>query len=50
MSGFKGEIFKQGGGHHLLSRIQKTDVEYRKVQFLSLVKRARSSGTAYSLS
>ncbi|AST81205.1 TPA: 6-pyruvoyl tetrahydrobiopterin synthase [Citrobacter freundii] len=40
VSGFEGEIFKQGGGHHKFSVRQKTAVGYRKVHFLSLTKTA----------
>ena len=36
VSGFEGEIFKQGGGHYLLSRMRKTAVGYRKEEILSL--------------
>jgi hypothetical protein len=48
VSGFEGEIFKQGGGHYLLSRMRKTGVGYRKEQILSLVKRAQSIRTIHS--
>ncbi|RFU90316.1 hypothetical protein DZA29_16630 [Citrobacter gillenii] len=48
MSGFEGEIFKQGGGHYLLSRMQKTAVGYLIIRILSLVKRALSILTVHS--
>ncbi|EGX5143822.1 6-pyruvoyl tetrahydrobiopterin synthase [Salmonella enterica] len=38
VSGFKGEIFIQRGGHDELSGNKKTAVGYRKAHFLSLTK------------
>ncbi|POT27778.1 6-pyruvoyl tetrahydrobiopterin synthase [Citrobacter freundii] len=48
VSGFEGEIFKQGGGHFLLSRMRKTAVGYRKAHFFALTKTALTSKWIYS--
>ncbi|MBX4649690.1 6-pyruvoyl tetrahydrobiopterin synthase [Klebsiella michiganensis] len=42
VSGFKGEIFKQRGGHLFFSIWQKTAVGYRKAHFFALTKTAQS--------